>query len=111
MSKTQTDIVERLRWWGDQTSLYPVGADVREAADEIERLRADNTKILLGVADAHGASMSEQPAHKTAKIAQAVAAERAAILEMIEAYADEQLVERGAAEYIAAAIRARGEQQ
>jgi hypothetical protein len=66
-------------------------AHLRKAAGELEDMRATLDK---------GAKLALTAVH----------AERAAILAMIEAFADEQLVGRRAADYIAAAIRARGEQ-
>ena len=90
MSKTQRDIVARLR----DPMLYFGYGDRVIAADEIERLR----KVALDF-DAH--------------IDRAVRAERAAILELIEsARANGHLYD---CDYclrtVAAAIRARGEQQ
>jgi hypothetical protein len=70
-----TDIVERLRAIRAAHVGYLLSRkdidDITEAADEIERLRAQVGR------------MSEEPAEETAKIAQAVAAERAAILGLI----------------------------
>ena len=98
MSEKQSDIAERLRVMADDLVLFKeidTGADdMREAADEIEALRADLDKC--------------------AKLAlSAVHAERAAILELIEAQrADAHLYNADyALKTVAAAIRARGEQQ
>jgi hypothetical protein len=98
MSEKQSDIAERLRVMADDLVLFKeidTGADdMREAADEIEALRADLDKC--------------------AKLAlSAVHAEREAILELIEAQrADAHLYNADyALETVAAAIRARGEQQ
>jgi hypothetical protein len=74
--------------------------DMREAADEIERLRSQVVRI------------SEEHAHENAKIAQAVAAERAAILAMIQALASAEGRSPDHVQMLsglAAAIQARGE--
>ena len=85
MSEKQSDIVERLSLSSDPEKL--------EAADDIERLREC---VLHNLDDRH----------------KAVAAERAAILELIEAQrADAHLYNADyALKTVAAAIRARGEQ-
>jgi hypothetical protein len=98
MSEKQSDIAERLRVMADDLVLFKeidIGADdMREAADEIEALRAELDKC--------------------AKLAlSAVHAERAAILKIIaDARADGHLCD---ADYVlqnvADAIRARGEQR
>ena len=89
MSKTQRDIVARLR----DPMLYFSYGDRVIASDDIESLR----KVALAF-DAH--------------IDRAVRAERAAILELIEAQrADAHLYNADyALRTVAAAIRARGEQ-
>jgi hypothetical protein len=72
MSETQSDIVERLKRSIRELERLPLHTQMlQDAADEIERLRAQVVR------------MSEEPAQETAKIAQAVAAERAAILGLI----------------------------
>ena len=88
MSKTQRDIVARLR----DPMLYFGYGDRVIAADEIERLR----KVALDF-DAH--------------IDRAVRAERAAILEIIESARADAHMYDGAfcLRAVAAAIRARGE--
>jgi hypothetical protein len=89
LEQSSTDIVlelrtlARLATFGEQDA-----AHLRAAADEIERL----PRTL---------------AHEDALLEGAVAAERAAAVAMIEAFADEQLVGRRAADHIAAAIKAR----
>jgi hypothetical protein len=88
-----TDIVKRLRQCDENFEL------VQEAADEIERLRAENDKCARLIA---GSVLDRQ---------KAVAAEREAILELIESeradYANMYLGDY-ALQTIAAAIRARG---
>ena len=91
MNETMTDIVERLRqhqWGGTKPSIFS------DAADEIERLRAH--AFTLGELDD--------------KIASAVAAERAAILDLIETfeYRPSRSTTGAVLEDIVSAIKARG---
>jgi hypothetical protein len=90
-----TDIVDRLRWWGDQSSLYPVRADVREVAAEIERLRRQVAALNAQAITPHR---------------EAVAAERAAILDLVkDAYEYGSCRGHISLRSLMAAIKARGE--
>src|SRR5215831_15036558 len=87
------DIIERLR----DSSYHCVSRDRLAAADEIERLRAELARL-----------------RKFGPVNQAVVAERAAILELIESFArswdqDDVTSWHEAAKRIAVAIKARGE--
>jgi hypothetical protein len=89
-----TDIVNELRSFAQANYAPPI---MHRAADEIERLRRD--ACLTGA----GFTMQKE-------IARAVAAERAAILEILRGYIYDgaSLGQKHTAERIAAAIKARG---